>query len=78
MPFYDVVLASALSDLCLIAMCSQQQALYSSGTQLSLRSVQDQHCEDVEASLGLDLPWHCTWNCSQAAKGYSGTAVISR
>lgn len=40
--------------------------------------LQDQHCEGVEASLGLGPGWHCTWNCSQAAKGYSGTAILSR
>lgn len=40
--------------------------------------LQEQHCEGVEAALGLGDAWHVTWNCSIAAKGYSGTAILSR
>ena len=40
--------------------------------------LQEQHCAPAEAALGLGPAWHCTWNCSLAAKGYSGTAILSR
>ena len=40
--------------------------------------LQDQHCEGVEAQLGLPPDWSVAWSCSQAAKGYSGTAILSR
>ena len=40
--------------------------------------LQDQHCEGVQEALGLPTGWHVSWNCSQAAKGYSGTAIFSR
>ena len=40
--------------------------------------LQDQHCEGVQAQLGLGPEWRCTWSCSQASKGYSGTAILTR
>ena len=40
--------------------------------------LQDQHCEGVQTQLGLGPEWRCTWSCSQAAKGYSGTAILTR
>ena len=39
--------------------------------------LQDKATEQMEALLGL-TGWHCSWNCSTAKKGYSGTAIFSK
>jgi len=41
------------------------------------RAVQKKDCEELMARLKPQLP-HCSWSCSEAKLGYSGTAILSK